>query len=435
MATDARHTAAQAVARLHRGGWANLTLKSALATSALSQQDKAFAAALFYGTAERIATLDYLLRPWLKQPVAKLDTEVRALLETGLYQILYMDVPAHAAVNEAVGLARRMKKSSAAGLVNAVLRRAAEAGLPQGPYKNEEERVQVEYSVSPAVAKAVMSALPGQYDLFLTASFARPGLCLRANTLRTTPEKLAEALAQGGGEVKPGTLPACLYARLPGGVAEEEMFAAGLYHVQGEASQFACAALAVKPGERVLDLCAAPGGKSATLAQYLGGGEGLTACDIHAHRLQLVAETLARLGIQGAALLQMDAAVYNPALAGQDKVLCDVPCSGLGVLAAKPDLRYTAGENFAALPALQLAILQTAARYVKKGGLLVYSTCTIRQEENAEVVEAFLKSSPGFRPVLPKAQLAGAQQSGNMLTFLPVSSNLDGFFVATLERL
>lgn len=431
----ARYTATKAVVRLHRGGWANLTAKAALDAAGLNAQSRAFAAALFYGTAERLVTLDYMLRPHLKKPLEKLDVEVHAVLQTGLYQLVYMDVPARAAVNEAVNLARVFGKSSAAGMVNAVLRRAAEVSTRPMAFSSELERVCVTWSLSAPVAKAVMQALPDEYAAFLEASFAKGETCLRVNTLKTTVASVQSALAQAGGHVRPGSLPLALYTEIPGGPARQPFFAEGLYHIQGEASQYVCEALAVQKGERVLDLCAAPGGKSATLAQQLGGGQGLTACDVRENRVPLIRETFARLGIQGAMVAHNDATVYNNNLCGQNAVLCDVPCSGLGVMAAKPDIRYNGGQNFEALPPLQLDILRTGACYVKKGGRLVYSTCTIREEENGVVVRKFLEENSDFRPVLPQNIPAGAQIKDDMVTILPHKTNLDGFFVATLERL
>lgn len=442
-ADPARRTAAAAIVRLHEGGWANLIAKEALAAPLLSARDRAFAGALFYGAAERLVTLDTLLAPYLKRPPEALDAEVRAVLETGVYQMFYMRVPVSAAVNESVKLVRSMGKSSAAGLVNAVLRRVAEAGPLEGRqlrFASELERVQVVYSVGEAVARAVMQALPEEYDAFLAACFGgdigAEELCLRANTLKITVAALARRLEEQGARVRPGTLPGCLYTAMPGGVAADGLFAEGLYHVQGEASQYACACLGARPGMRVLDLCAAPGGKSATLAQQMGGGVGLTCCDVQPHRLPLIEKTFARLGIEGAAVLLNDAAEYNEALAGQQAVLCDVPCSGLGVLRKKPDLRYVDGQNFTSLPALQLKVLNTAARYVVEGGRLVYSTCTIRKEENGDVVSQFLRQNPAFRavaPPMPPPQ--GAINNEQNITILPHCTGLDGFFVATLQRL
>lgn len=431
----ARKAAVAAVIRLHKGGWANLTAKTVLAGGALSSQEKAFATAVFYGTAERQGTLDALLAQYVSKPLARLDVEVRAILETGLYQILYMNVPPSAAVNEAVKLARGFGKSSAAGFVNAVLRKAQHAKVSDFVFADEVERLMFEGSVSRAVASAVMEACPQDYDAFLQASFAKPELCLRVNTLKTTPQELAERLAAAGAKTRPGQVENSLYAGLAGGVVQEENFLAGRYHVQGEASQFACACVAAQPGQKVLDVCAAPGGKSATLAQQMGGEAGLTACDVRENRLPLIQEALGRLGIEGVRVLLNDAAEYRAELEGQDRVLCDVPCSGLGVLASKPDIRYTDGGNFDSLPPLQLEILTTASRYVHKGGRLVYSTCTIRPQENQQVVQAFLRQNPQFAPVLPQGVPQGALVQDKMVTILPQNTGLDGFFVATMERL
>lgn len=440
----ARRAAAAALVRIHRGGWTHLS-GSPLASPALTPRDRAFAGALFFGSTERLVTLDFLLRPLLSRPVEKLDVEVRAVLETGLYQMLYMRVPPSAAVNESVGLARAFGKKSAAGFINAVLRRAAASygadGVGTGPdlsafsFEDETQRVCVVWSVSKAVAKAVMAALPGEYDAFFAASFSKGELCLRTNTLKITTGKLAEALERQGAQLRAGEVPGCLYATLPGGVAQEPLFLEGYYHVQGEASQLAAYCVGAQPGERVLDLCAAPGGKAATLAQYMGGGKGLTACDIHPARVKLIEETFTRLGVADAEIIQNDASVYKAAFAGMDRVLCDVPCSGLGVMAQKPDLRYVDGENFDALPPLQLKLLKTASRYVKQGGRLVYSTCTIRPEENGQVVQAFLEGNKEYCLIEPPLSPRGAVVEENRMTLLPHLGGQDGFFVATMEKL
>ncbi len=434
-----------ALVLVHRGRWTDAAADAALEASGLSARDRAFAAALLFGSVERMVTLDWLLAPLLAKPLEKLDAEVRGILEAGLYQLLYMRVPARAAVDESVKLARAMGKASAAGLVNAVLRRAAAAPWAAGEagpdfsafrFESEAERVQVCYSLGAAVANAVMEALPGEYEDFLAASFAVPGqLCLRANTLSGTREALIEELREGGAKAREGSLPQAIYASLPGGLAAQPLFAAGRYHVQGEASQYACACLGAVPGLRVLDLCAAPGGKSATLAEMMGGGAGLTACDAAAARLPMITETLARLGITGAQVCQNDATVYDAGLCGQSRVLCDVPCSSLGVLAQKPDLRFSTGARFAALPDLQLKILATGARYVEKGGRLVYSTCTLRRQENQDVVANFLRENGNFRLTAPQNAPKGALLEEGMLTLLPHRCGMDGFFVAIMERI
>lgn len=444
--STARGTAVNALLKVYEGGWANMAVNSAFKAASLNSRDAAFAAAVFYGTAERLATLDYILQPFIKKPVAKLDGEVRAVLETGTYQMLYMQVPVRAAVNESVGLIKAFGKTSASGMVNAVLRRVAQQWVAgetvQEPdfssvkFATETERVCVTWSVSKAVAEAVMGALPNDYDAFFAASLGGSELCLRTNTLKTTQEKLKEEFVKQGARVHAGALPNSLYVGLSGAVAESPLYKSGLFHVQGEASQYACACLGARQGEKVLDLCAAPGGKSATIAQELGGGSGLTSCDIHPHRVELIKNSFERLGITGAKVLQNDASVYNKSLEGQDKVLCDVPCSGLGVLRQKPDMRYGSAEGYDELPPLQLKILANAGRYVKQGGIIVYSTCTIRKQENEDVVNEFLSLTNGkFRLIPPLAKPENTASSYDMMTILPQKTGLDGFFVATMECL
>lgn len=438
----ARKAAVGALIKVHGGGWSNLSLKNVLAAPSLSLRDRAFAAALFYGTAERLVTLDYLIAPLLKKPLERLDVEVRAVLETGLYQMLYMHVPPRAAVDEAVKLTRGFGKSSAAGFVNAVLRRLEDPAPPKGPFADETERVSVLYSVSPAVARALMAALPGEYEAYLAASFRAPRLCLRTNTFKTTTDKLEAALRQKGADVQRSDgLKDCLYVDLPGGVAGEGLFEEGLYQVQGEASQYAVACLAPRHGERVLDLCAAPGGKSAMAAMLMGAspgerpGAGVWACDVRENRVELMARGMKRMGLGGVRVLQNDASKANAALAGFDRVLCDAPCSGLGVLGKKPDLRYGDGGNWRQLEKLQAQILQNAAAATKRGGRLVYATCTIRREENENIVRGFLAQNEDFALVVPPKAPEGAVVRDNMMTILPQKTGLDGFFVATLERL
>ncbi len=431
----ARRAAAVALVRMHGGQYTAEALDAALKQQALSQRERAFAASLFLHTAEHLVTLDVLLLPFLRRPMAKLDVEVRAILETGLCQIRYMQVPTRAAIHEAVNLTRGLGKSSAAGFVNAVLRKAATASLPNTAEMTEEERICTEHSVSPAVAKALVEALAQDCDAYLKASHSDGTFCLRVNTLRTTQVELEKNLLLAGAEVSNGLLPHSLRVRLAGGVVNDPLFEKGMYHVQDFASQFAAMVLQAQPGQRILDLCAAPGGKSATLAQCMQGGHGLTVCDVNSARLQRAKDLFARLGIENAIFMENDAAEYRKELAGQDAVLCDVPCSGLGVLASKPDLRYGDGAHFAQLPPLQLRILQTASRYVRVGGRLIYATCTPRPAENAEVVRAFLAEHSGYVLVLPENIPKNVCIDEKMMTFLPQNTNTAGFFVASMERI
>ncbi len=429
----ARYTAARALMRQEEGGYSNLVLDAALKKQDLTPQQAAFCSSLFYGTLERMLTLDARLAPFLKKPMDRLDPPVRAVLRSGLYQILYMEVPAPAAVNEAVKLVRHLGKTSAGGMVNAVLRRACQSA-PQPAYEDEIQRLSVEYSVGRPIVELLHRAYPDRCEEILRASFAHPGLSLRVNTLKTTPEALARALEEEGAEARPGLVPGSLFAQVRGSVTQLEAFRRGEFHVQGQASQYAVACLAPKEGQRAVDLCAAPGGKSITMAQMMHNTGRLFSCDLQASRLRLIRSGLERCGITNTVVYHGDASEFVEEFCGCDRVLCDVPCSGLGVLAKKPDIRYKDLEENESLCSIQKSILKNAARYVKPGGRLVYSTCTLNPAENEEVVRDFLENSEEFSLFLPPFALPTGSSGPWGTTIFPDGEGVDGFFVAILQR-
>lgn len=430
-----RRLAAEALIRIERGGYSNLVLAGLLRDSGLSPRDRAFCSRLVYGVLERRRLLDARLSPFLKKPVDKLDAQVRAALRLGLYQQLYMDgVPNAAAVNESVKLVRALGKSSAAGLVNAVLRRAA--GPWQPVFHSEAERLGVTCSVSDEIAALFMDAFGPQAGPLLEACFEPPALTVRVNALRTDPAALAARLKEEGVQAEPAWVPGSLQLYGAGEIAALPAFQQGLFHVQGLASQLAAAALDARPGQRVLDLCAAPGGKSATIAQAMQNTGQLFCCDAAASRLPLIEKLLARLGVTNAQVLRSDAAQPVPELQSMDRVLCDVPCSGLGVLAKKPDIRYKDLSDLPRLIETQRAILACGAEALRPGGRLVYSTCTVNPAENQAVVRGFLAHRRDYKLLPPPFALPeGALDDDGMITFLPGTARMDGFFVACLERL
>lgn len=432
--TNARRTAALALVKQEQNGYSNLVLAAALEREALSPKDKAFVSALFYGVTERLLTLDWALSRCLSKPLQKLDAPVRAVLRCGLYEAKYMNTPVPAAVNEAVSLCRALKKSSAAGLVNAVLRKAVGLDAASAHFKNRAEELSVRYSVGLPVVELLLAQYPDKAERMLASFFEKPPVTLRCNTLRCTPQQLCAKLAEEGVKARPLAVPGAVEAEFSGSPAATKAFREGLYHVQGLASQTAALCLEARPGETVLDLCAAPGGKTLLLAQQMGDKGRLLSFDAAQNRLPLIETAARRCGLSCVTVGQGDASVYDPALAGADRVLCDVPCSGLGIIAKKPDIRYKSLEGCEQLHALQLKILTNAARYVKEGGRLVYSTCTVDVRENGQVVCAFLKKTPGFRLLPPPVVLEGALIEDNMQTMLPGFAGPDGFFAAVLER-
>lgn len=431
-----RRAVVTALMKQEKNGYANLILNAALENFEGTPRDKAFISAVFYGTVERMITLDFLLAQCLTKPLLKMDAEVRAILRSGLYQAKYMDgVPISAAINESVKLTRQMGKTSAAGMVNAVLRKASGIKLETVAFENEIKRLSVSYSVSEEIAALLLQKLPERCESFLACGFHQPQLCVRVNTECTDTEEIEAAFAKQNIATERGTVPGSLYVDYKGDITATKLFKRGFLHVQGEASQLACHALQPKKGDKVLDLCAAPGGKSATLAQYMQNTGTLISCDALKNRLSLIENTFERMGVTCAQVLYNDASVYRQDFENADAVLCDVPCSGLGILSKKPDIRQKNLDGLAALVALQKQILATAARYVKKGGRLVYSTCTVNPDENEAVVTSFLKEHAEYRSVQVPNVPHGAVICDNLVTLYPDSTKTDGFFIALLERL
>lgn len=433
MQKNAREVALAALVRCEKSGYSNLVLADELKKSGLVGRDRAFAARLVYGTVERKLTLRARLAPFLQRPLDQMPAELRCILYSGLYQALYMDsVPVSAAVNESVALSKKSGQGKAAGFVNAVLRRAAEGGQTPA-FQDETERLSVTYSVGRPVAGLLRKRYPERAEEICAASFRPPALVVRVNTLKTTDDELIKKLADEQVFAKGAGLAHALILEGAKDVTALACFQEGLFHVQGLASQLAAAALAVQKSDRVLDVCAAPGGKTATLAQSLGEKGSLTACELHQNRLPLIKTLLARIGAQNTAVCQKDAAVWDEALGLFDKVLCDVPCSGLGTLAKKPDIRYKDLDGLPTLIETQKNILNTAARYLAAGGVLVYSTCTINPQENERVTDEFLTRHPDWEADLPDYSAFGGQTAGSGVLFLP-TAGMDGFFIARLRK-
>lgn len=418
-----RRLALDVLEKTAHGQYANLALDAALKRAGLSPADRGLATALVYGVLEKQERLDYAIPFYANRPLTELTPDVLGLLRLGLYQLCFLErVPDHAAVNETVALAGRRT----AGFVNAVLRAAVRGGksLPLPPEEPAADWLSVRYSVSPALAGRLISDLGrAKTAAFLGALETPPPLTVRVNTLRTTREELLEVLRKAGYDAKP-TVRSRSGILLCGGAAVRELpgFDAGLFFVQDEASQLAVEALEAGPGMRVLDVCACPGSKSFGLAMEMGNRGELLACDLHRSKLSLVADGARRLGIEILSTLERDARSGLPGFeAGADRVLCDVPCSGFGVIGKKPELRRKDPAESAGLPDIQAAILDRSATLVRPGGRLVYSTCTVLPAENGRNVAKFLAGRQDFRLCSER-------------TFWPDTDGTDGFFIAVMER-
>jgi len=430
------------LAEEQEGAYVNLALHRAFSRHRPPERDRAFVTELVYGTVRRRNTLDWALAPFLRRPAASLDPVVRNVLRLGAYQLLYLErVPAAAACNESAGMTRRLGFSSAVGLVNAVLRKLAGAGLPAFPNPQEEP---VRYlSLCHSHPEWLVAGWLDRFGFEETQALLKADnlpapFTVRANTLKTAREELAGRLAAAGIEASPARwAPEGLHLA-KAGTAESPFFQEGLYFIQDEGAMLAARACAPSQGAHVLDLCGAPGGKTTHLAALMGGAGRVTAVDIHPHRLKLLAENCRRLGVANVTPRCADARWLPEYHLAADFVLLDAPCSGLGVLRRRPDLRWRkTPDSMTGVEELQAALLDSAALCLKPGGILVYSTCTIRREENENQVAAFLArhgdfERDGLAPHLPRGLVS--PPGDDRLQLLPHRHGTDGFFLARLRK-
>ncbi|MCR4638666.1 16S rRNA (cytosine(967)-C(5))-methyltransferase RsmB [Ruminococcus sp.] len=428
--TDPRYLAVKLLDKTFSGGsYSNLQLDSGLKGSDLDDRGKKLCSALYYGVIERRLTLDHIIGGLSSRPIGKLDGIILNILRCGIYQIMYMDsVPDNAAVNESVALAKKFRKTSASGMVNAVLRNFIRGGRELKLPKDSEKAMSVKYSAPAELVKSLTEDYGREAaERFLAASLEKNVTYLRLNPIRCTEEELLSAL----GSIKAEKLMDNCFIVESGDVTATEAFKKGWFHVQGLASQLCCMSLAPTEQDRVLDICAAPGGKTFTMAELMGGRGEIYAFDLHEKRAELIRKGAERLGLTNIKAAAGDATKFNPELPKFTKILCDVPCSGLGVIGSKPEIKYKNIQDFAGLPDIQYKIVCNALNYLESGGTLVYSTCTVRKAENEAVCERLLREHPEVEAVeLP--QLMG-EKFGTMATLMPPKFG-SGFFIAKFRK-
>ncbi len=411
-----------------RGGFANLLLSDAVVARA--GDDAPLLTALFYGTVERRLALDYAIGVLSSRDTESLSSHTRNLLRLGLYQIYFTRIPAHAATDKTVALGENKGERA---LVNAVLRRAAKEPMPLPPEGRVARHLSVKHSFPLSTVRHFLDMYGKEETEALLSAFNRVSpLTVTVNGAKATREEYLSILKNAKIDATP-TEYARASVRLALSESPERLpgFAEGLFLVQDEASALAAEALDARAGDLIVDVCAAPGGKILSAAASIGGEGRFYAFDLHESKLSLVRESAARLGIP-VTVSACDATVGCEALFGKaDRVICDVPCSGLGVLGKKPDLRYR--ERSDALAPLGLEILNTSAKYLKAGGVLVYSTCTLSPDENEENVRRFLAENPSFSP-LEFSFAGGLASKDGCLLLLPHKHGTDGFFMAKLKK-
>jgi len=433
---SARETALNVlIACRKNGAWSNGVLKEYVRRDRLDSRDSALAARLCYGVMQNRNYLDFYLAQLLTGRIKDLHPVVRDILHIGLYQIYQMDkIPESAAVNESVELSKKYcKNQRAAGLVNGVLRNAVRTkDTLKEPVSYEDK-----YS-HPGELINLLKAYVGKERLepMLQANNAIAPLTAQVNTLKITAEALQTQLANEGvmAEMHPW-LENCLILFGTGNMEQLPSFKEGLFYVQDPAAKLSILCAELRPGDRVLDCCAAPGGKSFAAAVAMQGQGSITSCDIYEHKTELIARGAERLGFDLITAKQHSATEFDSQWEEKmDAVIADVPCSGLGIIRKKPDIRYKDLKEMAELPALQREILGNVSRYVRPGGLLLYSTCTLVRAENEDVVAEFLRTHPDFTTEpLPLGAPFPKNESG-MLTLVPGEYDTDGFFICRLRR-
>ncbi|QKI83756.1 16S rRNA (cytosine(967)-C(5))-methyltransferase RsmB [Kroppenstedtia eburnea] len=431
-----------------RGAYSNLLLNDRLKRSSLSPRDRGLATELVYGTLQRKNTLDWILNKLVRKGIDTLDPWVRHLLRLGIYQLRYLDrVPSRAAVHETVEIAKARGHRGIPGLVNGVLRsylrRSREWTLPDSP-KSVTDLALVTSHPEWLVRRLVEVYGPETAHSVLKANNRPPGLSVRVNPLRGNRERVARLLQEEDPRLRIRLSPLSGQGLIltGGNPASGRLFREGWFTVQDESSMLVAELLAPRPGERVLDGCAAPGGKTGHLAERMENRGTLLACDIHPHKVKLIENQVRRLGLSMVEVRQADLReLPGTGEARFDRVLLDAPCSGWGVIRRKPDIKWSKNlQEVDSLRQLQAELLEAAARLVTPGGTLVYSTCTLEPQENREQITAFLKNHPTFQAdstlfdTLPAPVREKALTGDGWVQILPHHFESDGFFIARMIK-
>ncbi len=425
-----RRVLVSALLKAEKSGYSNIVLDNVLNDSDLDQNGRNFVTSAFYGVLERKISIDNILNLYLKRPIDKAPPLTAAVLRSGVQQIVFMNkIPDSAAVNEAVKLIKKSKESGNSGLVNAVLRKVSSKDHRE--YIESHEKTDVRYSV----AEWIYSSLKEKYskertNAFLENSLLPPPVFVRLNTkFSDSFELLKKELAEHSATLIPTSCADVYKANNIRNIEKLAAYKNGLFFVQDLSSRLAVKALGAKPGERILDCCAAPGGKSFSIALDMEDMGEVVSCDIHPHRVSLIEKGAERLRLKSITPKVLDATIFDERLGLFDRVLCDAPCSGIGVIRRKPEIKYKEDNECLALVSLQNNILKNVSRYVKKGGRLIYSTCTLLERENDGVIRHFLNDNTDFKLV---SVLDGHESDTK--TFMPPYDEGDGFFIAVMER-
>ena len=438
MKNNPRELAVEALTRVFKNkAYSNIEINNILKNSDMSDADKRLMTNIVYGVIQHKYVLEYQLEPYLKDK--KLDLWLDLLLQTAIYQLSYLDkIPEHAVLNESTEIAKQKANRGAGNLVNAVLRNFQRHGAREMSGKDSVYDLSKFYSVPRWLVQLFIDQQGLDKTKEILKSINQPShVSIRVNTNKTTVKDLQKTLQSKGFDVKPSKISSVGLICESGNLVNTDEFRDGLYTIQDESSMLVAPALDLLPDSRVLDACAAPGGKTTHIASYIKDGE-VTALDIHKHKTKLIRDNSQRMGYSdiistGAIDARKAKDVLNTTF---DRILVDAPCSGLGLIRRKPELRYFCQEeDLMNLQRVQLQILDSMVDLLEVNGKLVFSTCTFDDEENEAVVKKFLADHKNFElePVKHEAVMDKSVKDG-MLKVLPSDYFTDGFFIATFVR-
>lgn len=422
--------------------YSNITINSMLKESGLGSLDSAFVSAIVYGVLEKKITLDYIIKQNSKLSLKKIESRTLIIIRMGLYQLLYMDrVPESAAVNESVKLAKKKGLVKSSGFINAVLRSfiRGEKRFSLPPEDRRSEYLSVKYSCPEALVKLWIDAYGEKVTLEMLSDIeGRPPVTVRVNTLKLTQDELLDVFEKEGVLAEPSSLDNSLNIRFSGSVEKLESYKKGYFHVQDGAAILCSLIAGPKKGDTVYDICSAPGGKAFTMAQLMENRGELFCFDMYPHKLRLIENGARRLGIDIITAEIRDGSKEDTKIQKQaDVVLCDVPCSGTGIIRRKPEIRYKENVYDRELSGIQYRILCESAKLVKQGGRLVYSTCALDPKENGDQVKRFLMEHKDFKGKaleLPEEINRTIDEEEYEVTLFPQTNGTDGFYIALLQK-
>ena len=439
---SARETALLTLTAMERRkAWSSGQLQKVIRDQELDRRDAALATQLCFGVLQNRMLLDFYIQQYSTMKLEKMNSKVRDNLRIGLYQMLFLTkIPTSAAVSEAVELTKKhCKNPRAAGMVNGILRNLARH-LDELPTLDKRDKLSY-YSTLYSHPVWMVEELAGRLDekeleALLSWDNSEPPVTVQVNPCKVTAAEVIVALTEEGVTAKPHPwLPDCLLLSGTGDLTQRKAFREGMFYAQDPAARLAVLAAGLHEGDRVLDACAAPGGKSFAAAMAMDDKGEILSCDIYSHKKALIQAGADRLGLTSITPHTMDSTKRKEQwVESFDTVIADVPCSGLGVMRKKPEIRYKDREELSSLPPLQANILDTVSAYVRPGGVLLYSTCTLRKAENEDAIAAFLQSHPDFRPESFSLPGPIGEVTGGQLTLWPQRTDTDGFFVARLRR-